>query len=210
MARRPARLERAGALTPRDRMWAVMRAMNRYHAAESRPDFFTPAEVMAITGLQVETVCTYFRGLANAGYLQLVAEERPAGKPRRECSRYSLVRDVGVDTPNVNADGKPTTPGQGNEQMWIAMKAAREFDCIELACAASTPERQVSIQTVKNYVTFLVRAGYLVVSAKSKPGTQARYRFNRARNTGPRAPLICRDKSVMDANTGAIVWTPPK
>jgi hypothetical protein len=90
--------------------------------------------------------------------------------------------------------------------MWTALKALRGFNCTELASAASNATHQVSVQSAKTYARFLLRAGYLALSASSRPGVQARYRFIRSRNTGPRAPLVCRDKSVMDANTGANVW----
>ena len=49
----------------------------------------------------------------------------------------------------------------------------------------------------RNYNGQLSLPGVGKLSAKL-----ARYRFNRALNTGPRAPLVCKDKSVMDANTG--------
>lgn len=200
VARKPARLERAGALTPRDRIWQAIRALA---ACVERPDF-SPAEVMALTALHVDTVCTYFRGLCNARppYVELVAR-RPASRRRRECFRYILVRDVGVTAPGVSAAGEPTQIGESNQSMWLAMKALRAFTRAELAEAAQHgTRRRVSSQAAATYIKFLYRAGYLGIVAPSTPGKQARYRF--VKNTGPRAPLVCRDKSVMDANTGEV------
>ncbi len=200
VARKPARLERVGALTPRDRIWQAIRALA---ACVERPDF-SPAEVMTLTALHVDTVCTYFRGLCNARppYVVLVAR-RPAAR-RRECFRYILTRDVGVTAPGVSAAGEPTQIGESNQLMWLAMKALRVFTRAEVAEAAQHgTRRRISSQAAATYIKFLCRAGYLGVVSPSKPGKQARYRL--VRNTGPRAPLVCRDKSVMDANTGHIV-----
>ncbi len=215
MARRPARLERAGALTPRDRMWAAIRALSQV-SLDVTASFFSSAEVHFLANLRAEhpvhidSVATYLEGLAKAEppYLQLMDGDRPAGRKRSELALYQLVRDVGVEAPRVTADGKPVTQGVANEQMWLAMKALREFDTAELALCASQGGVKVSEETAKTYARFLERAGYLALVCAAKPGqAKARYRFNRAKNTGPRAPLICKDKSVMDANTGETVWT---
>jgi len=206
MARKSARLERAGALTPRDRMWAAIRQLNGPTMTGS---IFSAAEIAHLSQQHHDTVQSYLQGLAAAGYIQLHEADRPHGRPLRALFQYHLVRDVGVDAPRVTGDGKPVTAGIINEQLWIAMRVCRgEFDCITLTQAVRDAGGQVSIRTVKTYVTFLTRAGYIAIAAASKPGKQARYRFNRTRNTGPRAPLITRAKEVMDANTGAVVWPP--
>ena len=51
--------------------------------------------------------------------------------------------------------------------------------------------------------------GYLRVAVRGFNGAIGkleRVRFVRARDTGPRAPIVTRDKSVMDGNTGDIVF----
>lgn len=205
MARRPARLERAGALTPRDRIWAAIRALRHATATGS---LFSAAEVALLSGQHVDTVLSYVQGLVAAGFLSLHERNRPWGRPMRALHQLRLVRDVGVEAPRVTADGKPVTAGQGRQAMWDAMRSLREFDCRELTVAASTPRHAVSVEEALTYVRALCRAGYVAVSVTSKPGTQARYRFLRSKNTGPRAPITCRDKSVMDANTGETVLRP--
>lgn len=220
MARKPARLERAGALTPRDRMWAAIRALDM-----TPPEFaeggklFSPVEVQFLVNLyapadaqvHVDTVISYLQGLAKAQppYVELCEDNRPAGRRRTELFLYFLKRDVGVEAPRVTAEGKPVTQGLANERMWAAMKVLREFNYAELVQAASDEAMHVSEETAKTYCKFLCRAGYLAVSAAAvSRKSKARYRFNRSKNTGPRAPLIARDKSVMDANTAQIVWKP--
>ena len=209
MARRPARLERAGALTPRDRMWAAIRSLG---APVGGVVFvFSPVEVRALAErpsaeIHIDSVITYMTGLASAKppYLERLGIAAPARSSER-FRQYRLVRDTGVDTPLVDVRGNPQQAGVGNAQMWTAMKVLREFDRDDLARAASTPEHAVSVKRAQSYVTSLARAGYLALVVAPCRGRNARYRFNRAKNTGPRAPLVCRDGSVMDANTGEVV-----
>jgi hypothetical protein len=167
---------------------------------------FSPAEVIFITRLNPDTVTGYFRGLAKAEppYIQIVDHAVSSDRRRSELWQYRLLRDVGVEAPAVNPDGSPTEAGKGAKLTWDWARAAKEFDCAELAQGAGVP-----IATVKSYVRFLCRAGYLAVSRPNRgPYAQARYRFVRARNTGPRAPLIVEHSAVMDGNNGQIVWEP--
>ncbi len=194
--RRPARLERAGALTPRDRIWAAIRCFGTQ-------DFFSIAEIMVLSEQRADTVLSYVRGLLIAGYLISYTMLRQSS--RRELLRFSLKRDVGVEAPRVTADGKPVTQGAGHEQMWRAMRALKSFDCRALAGAASTEQHPVAFSEAKTYVKLLARAGYLQREIKGGGALASTYRFVRARDSGPRAPLVTRDKGVMDGNTGQIV-----
>lgn len=198
--RRPAKLERAGALTPRDRMWAAIRVFGTSGGVT-----FSVAEIMVLSEQRADTALSYLGGLAKAGYLADAGQAMPGFLKRRELRRYRLVRDCGVEAPRVDADGKPVTMGIGREQLWRAMRILKDFDCHALAAAASTEAHLVTVADTKNYVKFLGRAGYLQVVRKSKGTIPARYRFVRVRDTGPRPPLVNRDKSVMDGNTGQIV-----
>ena len=214
MARRPARLERAGALTPRDRVWSAIRSL----AGERCHGTFCVAEVHFLVNLKGEpihadTIDSYLRGLAAAQppYIEKLAEQnRYEGRRRSELHLHLLIRDVGVDAPRVTKDGRPVTQGAGNELMWTAMKALHEFDHAELAAAAAAGAVKVSDETAKTYCTWLARAGYLALAAPSNGPHKARYRFNRAKNTGPRAPLVTKQKEVIDGNTGVVVWERPK
>ncbi len=201
--RRPARLERAGALTPRDRIWAAMRGFGVNNA-------FSIAEIMLLSGQSDNTAFPYVKGLALAGYLVQDAP-RPLDRPRRELQWYRLVRDIGAEAPRVDAGGQAVTQGRGRDQMWRAMKATREFDYRALALAASTEQHVVSVREAKAYCLSLKAAGYLQVVTPATRGahpTPERLRFVRTRDTGPRAPLITRERQVMDTNTGAIVYDP--
>lgn len=198
--RRPAKLERAGALTPRDRIWAAVRSFGR--AAS-----FSVAEIMVLSEQRADTVLSYFAGLRKAEYIERSGEAlRPTARPRRECALFWLNRDVGVEAPRVTADGAPVTQGVGRDQMWRSMRVLKSFDCRALAAAASTEQHAVAVDEATTYLRLLSRAGYLRLDRKGTGRARAIYSFVRSRDTGPRAPLITRDKSVMDGNTGVVVY----
>ena len=211
MARKPARLERTGALTPRDRMWAAIRELS------VRP--FSAVEIAWLANLRapadgqshIDAVQSYLEGLSRAQPAYLDRSE-DCGL-RGELKTYVLVRDVGVDAPRVTKDGKPVTQGLGNELLWQAMKPLKEFDYVELVAAvaerAAAAGIVVSAETAKSYCTALERAGYLVLASAAVPGRgkkRARYRFVRSADTGPRAPLITKQKEVLDGNTNELKW----
>lgn len=198
--RRPARLELSGALTPRDRIWSVIRQFGPGAT-------WSVAEVSLLSEQRVDTVLPYVRGLVAAGYL-LAHDRVMATAPTRELLQFHLVRDIGAIAPRVTHDGKPVTQGRGREQLWRAMRILKRFSWRELQNAASTEEHVVAPAEAKTYITFLARAGYL---SQTKPArgagadglrAPAVYVFNPSMNTGPRAPMVTKTKTVFDANTG--------
>ncbi len=201
--RRPARLERAGALTPRDRVWAAIRDFGP-------GNLFSVAEIMLLAEQRADTVLPYLKGLAAAGYVTK-DQARPTRRPRREFQWYRLARDIGVEAPRVDTRGKPVTQGQGNQQLWSAMKTLKnEFTAREIALAASTEDCVIAERSAIRYCRFLTLAGYLQSRAVPRGGYGPKryFRFLRARNTGPRAPMLTADGGVQDANTGDIVYSP--
>lgn len=213
MARKPARLERAGALTPRDRMWAAIRQLAHWEGLQTGARF-SAVEVAFIAGQGVDATLSYMQCLVAGEFIFCTDANRPLGRKRRELALYYLVKDCGVEAPRLTAEGKPVTAGIGREQMWKAMKALQIFDFRELQLAATTIDHKIAEEEAKTYIAFLWRAGYLALRNPAKPGGRnrvgvpARYSFVKSRNTGPRAPLVARDKSVMDQNTGEVVWQP--
>lgn len=204
--RRPARLERAGALTPRDRIWAAIRCFGLRHS-------FSVAEVMLLAEQRDDTVLAYLRGLEQAGYVNghqgAVPEQLSR---RREFRRFHLVQDVGAHAPRVTAEGEPVEQGAGREAMWNIIRRAREdFSWRDLAYRASTRKHPIAGDEAQRYIQHLAKAGYLQVAKRPTYGTKgapARYRFITSRNSGPRPPLVTKLKQVLDGNTGAVVYDP--
>jgi hypothetical protein len=185
-------------------VWAAIRCFGKDHV-------FSVAEIMLLSGQRDDTALTYLRGLEKAGFVKALGCETSALRRRREMRRFHLVRDVGVDAPRVTGEGEPVEQGSGRNQMWQAVKVLKEFDYRALAAAASTEKHPVSPEEAQTYCRHLKLGGYLGVTrpaAYGTKGTSARYRFLRARNTGPRAPLISRQKEVIDANTGQLMYQP--
>ena len=196
--RRPARLERAGALTPRDRIWAAIRGFGAGGIT-----FFSAAEIMVISEQRADTTLTYLRALAIAGFL-VEGAARHVTPRRRELNLYRLARDVGVEAPHLTEDGKPCVEHLGQQQMWSVMRKTKgAFDWRELVQACPHP---VTLHLAKVYLRLLGRAGYLVVSRKARGTIPARYCFIRARDTGPRAPIISQHRSVVDGNSGEVMF----
>jgi len=199
--RRPARLERAGALTPRDRIWAAIRRFGT--EAE-----FSIADLMALSEQRNDTTLSYIRGLEKAGYLVAGAEQRvPALRQCYELRHLRLVRDVGVEAPRVDAEGKTLAGAVIQQQIWNAVRRMKgaDFDWRAVMQACSHP---MTMDTLKEYLRRLARGGYLRVMVEARARHPARYRFVTGRDTGPRAPVVDREDRVMDGNTGAVAYDP--
>lgn len=204
--RRPARLERCGALGPRDRVWAAIRIFGSAPFPEAQE--FSIAELMAMSEQRGDTVLPYVKGLEKAGYIEPAPRWLPDGRVRARfmLRRYRLVRDVGVDAPRVDAHGRPVTGGLAQQQIWTVVRKKKEdFDWRDVHQGCDV---RMTVDTLKAYLAALERGGYMRVTAEARPRWPSRYRFIRARDTGPRAPLVDRDGRVIDGNTGAAVHEP--
>ncbi|SNS38714.1 hypothetical protein SAMN06265365_1603 [Tistlia consotensis] len=204
MARRPVHLAAAGKRpVSRDAIWSAVRRLVQ----------FTVPQLAGETNMHRDTIKSYVAGLEAAGYVRRVGlqESRSGaygvkGGAPFPAIAYLLVRDVGVEAPRVRRNGTEVRQGGARDQMWRAMKMIGEFSTRDLAVHASTEATPVSEVDAQDYVKHLARAGYLAVVRPGKPGTQATYRFLKSRNTGPRAPMVQRVKTVWDPNLGETVW----
>lgn len=201
MARKPIRLQAAGALQPRDRIWAGIRALKEF----TRDDLFSWCAKHAPKGssqrcIDERTIATNVKNLAAGGYLDVVA----VASDRYAKKTYRLVRDVGAHAPRVTSGGREVTLGEGSAQLWNSMRRLKRFDHRDLVAASAA---EISASTARNYCLHLRYAGYLVLETPAKNSTPARYRF--VRDTGPRAPVVQHSesgKSVYDPNLGRVVW----
>lgn len=175
----------------RDAVWAAIRKLRN----------FTKLDLQATTRVPMGTLQTYLRGLTLAGYLQC------SDTPPRVASTWTLVRDVGVDTPRVTRDGKEVTQGSGRERMWRSMRILKDFSLVELVATASRGGAPVAKGEAGFYVGALLQARYLKSSvAATSTGRVARYLLVPAFNTGPRAPMVQKVKQVFDPNLGKVMW----
>lgn len=198
--RKPITTEMAGGKTPRQRIWELIRGYR--HGGEFELLEVTPGTV------NIGTARSYVVVLEKAGIVT-VASQTPSGK-----KTWTLARDMGLEAPRVDKHGATVTQGNGNECMWRTMRIiGGSFTAAQLAGLASTGDSHISEQTAKTYCAALAKAGYLAIESKGKGlgagGKPTVYRFIPARHTGPRAPMIPRDKAVYDPNLHQVVWPTP-
>lgn len=174
----------------RDGMWKAIRDLRS----------FTRSDVANLTGHNKTTISTYVEMLRNAGHLSVTTRPHPAGNDEKV---YTLIKDNGVRRPLLNTAGHKAKPS-ARQKMWASLKVIGRspFDFRDLSLVAS-----VTHATAREYCAFLYRGGYLRIVRESVPGRTAQYVFAAARDTGPLAPIVSRDHSVVtDANTGKVVW----
>ncbi|BBF84413.1 phage protein [Aquitalea magnusonii] len=203
--RRPAHLEMAGGKPKRQRIWEAIRTLKEFNLINCAHK----------ADVDMDTTKTYLQTLERAGFIEDVSGKRGGHDEKR----WQLARDIGMEAPRLTKEGKPVTQGMGTTNMWRVMRLTKgDFDYLEIARSASTPEHQVKPETARSYLKALHSAGYLdmVVAPQTKPAmkggkTPARWRllpYNRinSKKPGPRAPMIQRLKRVFDPNWAEVVF----
>lgn len=108
LGKNPAHLCMVGGKSPRQQMWEVIRA-NR--------EEFTVYRVARRSNQHDKTVEKYVACLRLGGYVEAIR-----GFKRGEEVVFQLVRDNGVEAPNLNADGKPSQQGYTTEAVWRTLR----------------------------------------------------------------------------------------
>lgn len=184
--RKPIHLEQRGGKSNRQRIWEEIRA--------SRDRVFMMSSVALCARVHYDTVRTYVQALVKAGFVE---PAEPEGKHKR----WKLVKDNGVDAPQLKRDGTQSTAGLGNEAMWRTLRMLDAVTPAELASFASAGDVQITENTAQSYLTWLEKAGYV-----RHVGQPRRYTLIKSRVTGPRPPQIQRVGQVYDPNTAAVVY----
>ena len=186
---------------PQEAIWRMVRQLKVFGVADieiAAMNYFGRCR----TGFNTSTVQSYLLRLTRGGYL---AQETVLVKGTQRQTTWTLIKDQGAEAPRLRKDGQPSKQGRVRDQLWRTLKIIGEFNYIELAAAASLEESPVSLNTCRTYIRHLYRAGYLVLSRASKPGTAARYRKVPRRCDGGKAPMVLRSKEVFDPNHMQIV-----
>lgn len=178
----------------REKLWVEIRRLRVFKTADLVTD-----------RIRRETVARYLKCLTAAGILRTETGQ-PVTRGSFPPQVYTLIRDVGVDTPRVRKNGGVVTQGLAREQLWRAMRILREFNPVELHVAASTPTIPVHLTEARFFVGKLNRAGYLTRTRRGVPGRMARYRLLPTRNTGPKPPMVQANGDVYDPNLKRVVW----
>lgn len=201
MPRKPIHMEMTGGKTPRQRAWEAIR---------QRRDGFVPDDIVEHGDVTKDIVRDFLQVLEVGGYIEVVSEE----KINTLCVKrtYRLIRDNGAEAPRLTKTGEEVTQGGGNEAMWGTLRRMFKMESVDyrqLAAFAGTQRNPISEQSAKTYMLALASAGYLQCvqpAVKGRKALPARYRLNHAMDTGRRAPMIQRTKTVFDPNLNMIVW----
>jgi len=189
MARKPAHLEMVGGKSPRQHIWEAIRKNRKG---------FTRYTIARRSGQDDTAVKGYISGLMKAGYIAHAREFS-----RLEEVTYHLVRDNGVEAPNLDQRGRQTRAGLATEAIWRTLRILGPASALQVASYASACGNEVKPSTVERYCADLLRAGYL---ERSESG----YRLLPRRYTGPKPPIVQKriDRQVYDPNLDRVVWAP--
>lgn len=185
--RKPARLAMTGGLSPRQHMWLVIRT---YRAG------FTCYQVARRSKQEDSAVGEYLKALRLGGFI----------KPTRTFKRgdevvFELVKDNGVEAPNLNAKGQPSRLGYRSEAMWRTLRILGRATPEQVAAQVEATGDKVEVSSVERYFRDLQAAGYLERGDRY-------FQFLPRRYTGPRAPMVRRTegRQVYDPNLDQVVW----
>ncbi len=193
-----------GLLTPRERMWAVIR---------QNPNDFTPYQVEREARINLESAKAYLKCLLKGGFVELshIEKHTPGCFSEKghyfQRHHYRLLRDVGVEAPRVNRRGELVTHGDNQQAMWVVLRMGGTIDADALAAIASSAGENVSTTTARHYLHTLKEAGYLLQARQAVPGQyKAQFKLKAAMNTGPKAPRVQSTVRVWDPNLAEAVY----
>ena len=192
MARKP--VTKMNAHNNRQAVWTLIRSLRTQ---------FSVADLRYEAALSTTSIRDYVTGLLNAGYLKKDGEREHNG---RLATLYTLIKDVGIESPRVRKDGSAVTQGRGNHLMWRTMKVLGTFTANDLAINASLEDCQIKPTTAQGYCQHLNKAGYLIVAQGGKSGDPSVYRLIPSKYSGPQAPMIQKIKQIYDPNLKQVVW----
>src|SRR6218665_563276 len=142
MTRQRIEIERAGLRSPRERMWAAMRAAATFSALQIE-DKAHPISLLA--------VYSYMEGLFKAGYIEPIELRSRGDFGHFKKSVFRVVKSAAI-TPQLDREGQPVVANLGVLAMWRAMKIRRTFNALEVATDATQGNVVCSLATAKSYI----------------------------------------------------------
>jgi hypothetical protein len=184
-------------------VWAAVRDLKVF----TYKDIATWLVRQNISGANHGTIESYIQRLLKGEFISIKSQEHYRG--RTYLRTYEFINDIGIKAPRLDKDGKKSTQGVKQENLWRSMKILKVFSYRELAASSSTSEVKISPNTAHTFINALTKAGYLVKIQKHRnTGIPARFRFLPSKDTGPLPPQIQRSKAVFDPNLNQVVWSP--
>ena len=169
-------------MRPADMLWKHIRRLRE----------FTLRQMVSDSRVNRGTAEHYLSSLTLARIVRRV--RLPADTYSGEENGYRLIRDVGVDRPRVRRDGTVVDESD-KSRAWRAMRILKCF-----SARAIEAHSGAHLENIKSFIYALRQSGFLAITHEARPDNPARYLL--VRNSGPRSPLVRRDKHVFDPNTG--------
>lgn len=162
-------------------------------------DGFTIEQVAKAARVDYTTAHKYVQGLKGQDYVVCLRPWIPS-EPTA-AAVYVVAKNTGPLPPMPRNGGvlDPNIPGQradGMSRLWRVLRMVDAFEVSQVAGLAELRE-----QTVRTYLSRLIKAGYVVVLRPRESGTKdggGLYRLER--DTGPLAPIFKRGGEVFDPN----------
>lgn len=181
-----------------DHYWGVIRDLGKDGGT------FTVKDVVGATTAHHATVDDFIRRLQRAGIIMSAGLQ---GEGHWAQKQFRLVESP-RETPSLRRDGKPGDYGRSRQNMWNIIRGPQGRGGIagdDLAMLSATEEVPVAINSAKEFLQRLAKAGYLSVVQKSAHHRLTRYRLKPSMNTGPLAPKLLRARIVYDPNNRTVV-----
>lgn len=174
----------AGLAGPRPAIWAALRTGN----------VLSLRDAAGIGHCDKGSARTFLRALIAGGIVEKLSDNPFA-------VRIIAESDPGPAVPRLREDGSLVVAGGDRQKIWRAARVLKTFDLIALCAAA-----EVDPENARNYLGYLVKAGYFAMDYDHKTRRPAVYTAIPSAYTGPLAPQVARIKTVWDPNLGRVVW----
>jgi len=169
----------------------------------------TTAGLAEITGLDRKIISATLCRLILRGLVERVERGcfRLTAKGHLSAQRGEVIRSG----PRRRHTGIKRSPRDTfRQRAWMAMRMAGKFTVPEiLQLAGRAGERGGSADNLHRYLRALEQAGYVrrlpVRERGTAPGSNGYVRWRLIRDTGPLAPTVRRNGTIIDRNTGGII-----
>ncbi len=171
----------------RELIWKVIRELKTFRVRDIEDK----------TGVHERTILSYLQALTKSEILEK-KKVNIAGHGSLTRTEYTLLKDLGVNTPRFNKKGI-NIEDTIQSKVWRAIRVTKKFSLKDMVATVSDEQTSPSPSAIERYLVSLKAAGYLAKKKNDKM-------YHLINNTGPRAPQIKKTKQVYDPNLKSVVW----
>lgn len=175
----------------RDAMWRKMVELKE----------FSPRCISDWCHIHKDTVKSYIKGLLEHGFIESFNHRDKELRYQRRW--YRMLRPQ-RNAPRINKAGDMLHTASVQDNIWRNLPIQKQFSSRDMLMVVNTESCPTTLFTVKSYLSYLHRAGYIALRGK---GPSSYWVHLPARWTGPQPPKIMRTHEVWDANQNRVVWS---